>query len=60
MYQMARVDAIAHEYEFGESDHPASSRSQLSGCFIRWNVVIRAFAEGKRRDAELFLDGDRM
>ena len=42
------VDAIAHEYEFGEGDHMASSRSQLD--WFNYQVGMhsfRAFAEGK-------------
>jgi hypothetical protein len=42
------VDAIAHEYEFGEGDHMASSRSPLD--WFRYQVGMhsfRAFAEGK-------------
>ena len=44
----AVVDAIAHEYEFGEGDHMASSRSQLD--WFNYQVGMhsfRAFAEGK-------------
>jgi hypothetical protein len=42
------VDAIAHEYEFGEGDHMASSRKPLD--WFRYQVgmhTFRAFAEGK-------------
>ena len=42
------VDAIAHEYEFGEGDHMASSRTPLD--WFRYQVGMhsfRAFAEGK-------------
>jgi hypothetical protein len=42
------VDAIAHEYEFGEGDHMASSRSPLD--WFRYQVGMhsfRAFAQGK-------------
>ena len=42
------VDAIAHEYEFGEGDHMASSRSPLD--WFNYQVGMnsfRAFAEGK-------------
>lgn len=42
------VDAIAHEYEFGEGDHMASSRSQLD--WFNYQVGMhsfRAFAQGK-------------
>jgi hypothetical protein len=44
----AVVDAIAHEYEFGESDHMASSRTPLD--WFRYQVGMhsfRAFAQGK-------------
>jgi len=44
----AVVDAIAHEYEFGEVDHMASSRSPLD--WFRYQVGMhsfRAFAQGK-------------
>jgi len=49
VYQMyAVVDAIAHEYEFGEGDHLASSRSQLEWLFYQAGMLsFRAFAEGK-------------
>jgi hypothetical protein len=42
------VDAIAHEYEFGDGDHMASSRGPLD--WFRYQVGMhsfRAFAEGK-------------
>jgi hypothetical protein len=42
------VDAIAHEYEFGESGHMASERSPLD--WFRYQVGMhsfRAFAQGK-------------
>ena len=42
------VDAIAHEYEFGNGDHMASSRKQLD--WLRYQAGMqsfRAFAEGK-------------
>jgi hypothetical protein len=42
------VDAIAHEYEFGEGDHMASSRSPLD--WFRYQVGMhsfRAFAQGR-------------
>ncbi len=42
------VDAIAHEYEFGEGDHMASSRTPLD--WFRYQVGMhsfRAFAQGK-------------
>jgi hypothetical protein len=49
VYQMYGVaDAIAHEYEFGESDHLASSRSQLDWFLYQAGMLtFRAFAEGK-------------
>jgi hypothetical protein len=42
------VDAIAHEYEFGEGDHMASSRTQLD--WFNYQVGMhsfRTFAQGK-------------
>lgn len=42
------VDAIAHEYEFGEGDHMASERTPLD--WFRYQVGMhsfRAFAQGK-------------
>ncbi len=42
------VDAIAHEYEFGEGDHMASSRNPLD--WFNYQVGMhsfRAFAQGK-------------
>ena len=49
VYDMyAVVDAIAHEYEFGEGDHMASSRSQLDWFLYQAGMLtFRAFAEGK-------------
>ncbi|MGA8866282.1 MAG: hypothetical protein WB510_04900, partial [Candidatus Sulfotelmatobacter sp.] len=44
----AVVDAIAHEYEFGEGNHMASSRTQLD--WFNYQVGMhsfRAFAQGK-------------
>ena len=44
----AVVDAIAHEYEFGDGDHMASSRTPLD--WFRYQVGMhsfRAFAQGK-------------
>ncbi len=42
------VDAIAHEYEFGEGDHMASSRTPLDWfCYQVGMHSFRAFAEGK-------------
>jgi hypothetical protein len=49
VYEMYAVaDAIAHEYEFGEGDHMASSRSQLDWFLYQAGMLtFRAFAEGK-------------
>ncbi|HEY3927068.1 MAG TPA: family 10 glycosylhydrolase [Candidatus Koribacter sp.] len=49
VYSMyAVVDAIAHEYEFGEGDHMASSRSQIDWFNYQVGMhTFRAFAEGK-------------
>jgi len=49
VYQMyAVVDAIAHEYEYGEGDHMASSRTQLDWLQYQAGMLsFRAFAEGK-------------
>src|SRR5207245_922828 len=49
VYEMyAAVDAIAHEYEFGEGDHMASSRSQLDWFLYQAGMLsFRAFAQGK-------------
>lgn len=42
------VDAIAHEYEFGDGDHMASSRSQLDWFEYQAGMQsFRAFAQGK-------------
>jgi hypothetical protein len=42
------VDAIAHEYEFGDGDHMASSRKPLDWfCYQVGMYSFRAFAEGK-------------
>ena len=44
----ATVDAIAHEYEFGDGDHMASSRTPLQ--WFQYQVGMhsfRAFAQGK-------------
>ncbi len=49
VYQMYEVvDAIAHEYEFGEGNHMASSRSQLDWFkyMVGWSS-FRAFAGSK-------------
>ena len=49
VYQMYEVvDAIAHEYEFGEGDHMASSRSQLDWFLYQAGMLsFRAFADKK-------------
>jgi hypothetical protein len=49
VYSLYRVsDAIAHEYEFGEGDHMASSRTPLDWfCYQVGMHSFRAFAEGK-------------
>lgn len=49
VYQMYEVvDAIAHEYEFGDGDHMASSRSQLDWFLYQAGMLsFRAFAQGK-------------
>jgi hypothetical protein len=49
VYNLYRVsDAIAHEYEFGEGDHMASSRTLLDWfCYQVGMHSFRAFAEGK-------------
>ena len=49
VYQMyAVVDAVAHEYEFGEGEHMASSRTQLEWLLYQTGMLsFRAFAEGK-------------
>src|SRR5579872_17126 len=42
------VDAIAHEYEFGEGDHMASERSPLNWFYYQVGMhTFRAFAQGK-------------
>jgi len=42
------VDAIAHEYEFGEGDHMASSRTPLDWFYYQVGMhTFRAFAQGK-------------
>jgi hypothetical protein len=42
------VDAIAHEYEFGNGDHMAGSRSQLDWLLYQVGMLsFRGFAEGK-------------
>ncbi|MFZ0284996.1 MAG: hypothetical protein WAL32_07175, partial [Terriglobales bacterium] len=42
------VDAVAHEYEFGEGDHMASSRTPFDWfCYQVGMYSFRAFAEGK-------------
>lgn len=49
VYQMyTAVDAISHEYEFGEGEHMASSRTQLEWLLYQAGMLsFRAFAEGK-------------
>jgi endo-alpha-1,4-polygalactosaminidase (GH114 family) len=49
VYQMyAVVDAIAHEYEFGEGEHMAASRSQMQWFLYQAGMLsFRAFAQGK-------------
>jgi hypothetical protein len=49
VYQMyAVVDAIAHEYEFGEGEHMASSRTELDWLLYQVGMLsFRGFAEGK-------------
>jgi len=49
VYQLyAVVDAIAHEYEFGEGEHMASSRSQLEWFLYQAGMLsFRAFAQEK-------------
>jgi hypothetical protein len=49
VYQMyAVVDAIAHEYEFGEGEHMAASRSQMQWLLYQAGMLsFRAFAQGK-------------
>jgi hypothetical protein len=49
VYSLYHVtDAIAHEYEYGEGDHMASSRSPLDWfCYQVGMHSFRAFAEGK-------------
>jgi hypothetical protein len=42
------VDAIAHEYEFGEGGHMASERSPLNWFYYQVGMhTFRAFAQGK-------------
>lgn len=42
------VDAIAHEYEFGNGDHMAASRGQLDWLLYQVGMLaFRGFAEGK-------------
>jgi hypothetical protein len=49
VYQMYGVmDAIAHEYEFGDGEHMASSRSQLDWFLYQAGMLtFRSFAAGK-------------
>jgi hypothetical protein len=42
------VDAVAHEYEFGDGDHMAASRTQLDWFLYQAGMLtFRAFAQGK-------------
>lgn len=42
------VDAIAHEYEYGEGDHTASARTPLDWFFYQIGMhAFRAFGQGK-------------
>jgi hypothetical protein len=42
------VDAVAHEYEFGEGEHMAASRSPLNWFYYQVGMhSFRAFAQGK-------------
>jgi hypothetical protein len=49
VYQLYGVmDAIAHEYEFGEGEHMAASRTQLDWFLYQAGMLsFRAFAQGK-------------
>jgi hypothetical protein len=49
VYEMyAVVDAIAHEYEFGEGEHMAASRTQQDWFLYQAGMLsFRAFAQGK-------------
>jgi endo-alpha-1,4-polygalactosaminidase (GH114 family) len=49
VYQMYAVtDAIAHEYEFGDGEHMAASRTQLDWFLYQAGMLtFRAFAQGK-------------
>jgi endo-alpha-1,4-polygalactosaminidase (GH114 family) len=49
VYQMyGVVDVIAHEYEFGEGEHMASSRSQVDWFLYQAGMLtFRSFANGK-------------
>jgi len=49
VYQMYPVvDAVAHEYEFGDGDHMAASRTQLDWFLYQVGMLsFRSFAEGK-------------
>lgn len=49
VYEMyAVVDVIAHEYEFGNGEHMASSRSQADWFLYQAGMLtFRAFAQGK-------------
>jgi hypothetical protein len=49
VYEMyAVVDAVAHEYEFGEGEHMAASRTQADWFLYQAGMLtFRAFAQGK-------------
>jgi len=49
VYELYGVaDAIAHEYEFGDGDHMAASRTQLDWFLYQAGMLtFRAFAQGK-------------
>lgn len=49
VYEMYNVvDAIAHEYEFGNGEHMAASRTQLDWFLYQAGMLsFRAFAQGK-------------
>ncbi len=49
VYEMYGVsDAIAHEYEFGDGEHMASSRTQMDWFLYQAGMLsFRAFAQGK-------------
>jgi hypothetical protein len=49
VYEMYGViDAVAHEYEFGEGEHMAASRTQMQWFLYQAGMLsFRAFAQGK-------------